>query len=163
VQEDLGSELPGVEISDVKTNDLDDVEQKVQIKAKGKAPSLARKDGEAWTVPLGAREHLVRSYAALSSRKGDLRIQALSTQENESVVKLPPGAKITSPPRAAEGKSPFGFYKVETETNGTTVRVKTTVALTKARIAASEYPAFRSFCEQADRDLGQTLSYTVSK
>lgn len=163
VQEDLSNELPGVEITDVKTNDLDDVEQKVSLKAKGKAPSLARKDGESWTVPVGAREHLVRAYAALSSRKRDLRIQALSTQENESVMKLPAGAKITSAPRAADGKSAFGYYKVETETNGSTVRVKTTVALTKPRIAATEYPAFRSFCEQADRDLGQTLTYTVTK
>jgi hypothetical protein len=169
VQEDLSNELPGVEIESVKTNDLDDVEQSVSLKAKGRAPALARKDGEpsanvtAWTVPLGAREHLVRAYAALSTRKRDLRIQTLSTQENESVVKLPPGAKITSAPRAADGKSPFGFYKVETETNGNTVRVKTTVALTTPRIAASEYPAFRAFCEQADKDLGQTLTYTVAK
>jgi cellulose synthase operon protein C len=163
VQEDLSNELPGVEISDVKTNDLDDVEQKVSLKAKGKAPALARKDGDSWTVPVGAREHLVRAYAALSTRRRDLRIQALSTQENESVVKLPAGAKITSAPRAAEGKSPYGFYKVEAETTGSTVRVKTTVALTKPRIAASEYPAFRAFCEQADKDLGQTLTYTVTK
>jgi hypothetical protein len=41
--------------------------------------------------------------------------------------------------------------------------VKTTVALTKARIPATEYPAFRAFCEQADRELGQTVTYTVSK
>ena len=131
--------------------------------AKGKAPALARKDGDAWTVPVGAREHLVRAYAALSNRRRDLRIQALSTQENESIVKLPAGAKITTAPHAAEGKSAYGFYKIETETNGTTVRVKTTVALTKARIPATEYPAFRAFCEQADKDLGQTLTYTVAK
>ncbi len=163
VQEDLSSELPGIEIAEVKSNDLDDVEQKVSIKAKGKAPSLARKDGEAWTVPVGAREHLVRTWAPLSSRKRDLRIQALSTQENETVVRLPQGAKITSAPHAAEGRSAFGFYKVETDTNGGTVRVKTTVALTKPRISAQEYAAFRAFCEQADRDLGQTLTYTVTK
>ena len=163
VQEDLSSELAGVEISEVKANDLDDVEQKVSIKAKGKAPSLARKDGEAWTAAVGAREHLVRTYAAGSTRKRDIRIQALSTQENETVLKLPVGAKITSAPHAAEGKSPYGFYKVETETNGNTVRVKTTVAMTKSRISASEYPAFRSFCEQADRDLGQTVTYAVGK
>ena len=99
----------------------------------------------------------------LSTRKRDLRIQALSTQENETLVKLPQGAKVIAAPHAADGKSPFGFYKVETETNGSVVRVKTTVALTKPRISAQEYQAFRSFCEQADRALGQTLTYTVTK
>ena len=163
VQEDLAGELPGIEISDVRSNDLDDVEQNVSIRAKGKATSLARKDGSSWTLPVGAKEHLVRTWAQLSSRKRDLRIQALSTQENESVVKLPQGAKIVAAPHAAEGSSPFGHYKVETETNGNVVRVKTTVALTKPRIKADEYAAFRAFCEKADRDLGQTLTYTVAK
>ena len=79
------------------------------------------------------------------------------------MLKLPQGAKITDAPHAADGKSPYGTYKVETEVNGTTVRVKTTVALTRSRIPASEYAAFRAFCQQADRELGQTLTYSVSK
>jgi len=163
VQEDLSNELPGVEIDDVRANDLDAVEQPVSIRAKGRAKSMARRDGESWTLPLGAREHLVRAWAPLSSRRTDLRIQTLSTNENETVVRLPAGAKILAGPQAAEGTSPFGRYKVETETNGNVVRVKTTVALSKPRIPASEYAAFRAFCEKADRDLGQTLTYTVTK
>ena len=43
------------------------------------------------------------------------------------------------------------------------VRVKTTVAITKSRISAAEYGAFRAFCEQADRELGQSLTFTVGK
>jgi hypothetical protein len=164
VQEDLSSELPGVEVSSVTANDLEDIEQKVQIKAKGKAPAFARKDGDAWSVRVGAKEHMVRTWAPLSSRKRDMRIAALSTQENEAVLKLPQGAKVISAPRAAEGKSPFGTYAVEVDTSSPgTVRVKTVVAVTKSRISASEYGAFRAFCEQADRDLGQTLTYAVGK
>ena len=163
VQEDLASELPGLEVQTVTAGDLDDIERKVEIHAKAKAPSFARKDGETRTIPVGAKEHLVRTYAPLSNRRRDIRIFALSTQENETVVKLPQGAKILGAPHAAEGNSPYGFFKVETETNGTTVRVKTTVAITKSRIPASEYAAFRAFCEQVDRELGQTVTYTVSK
>jgi hypothetical protein len=163
VQEDLGSEIPGVDIAQVTANDLDDVEQKVEIRAKGKATAFARKDGDAWTVPVGAKEHLVRTWAPLSSRKRDIRIFALTTQENQTIVHVPAGARITTSPRSANGKSAFGSYAVEAEVNGNTVRVKTTVAITKSRIAATEYPAFRAFCEEADRALGQTLSYTVAK
>lgn len=163
VQEDLASELPGLEVQGVVASDLDDIERPVEIRAKAKAPSYARRDGETRTVPVGAKEHMVRSYAPLSSRRRDVRIFALSTQENETVVKLPQGAKILGAPHAAEGTSPYGSFKVETETNGGTVRVKTTVAITKSRIPASQYAAFRAFCEQVDRELGQTLTYTVSK
>jgi len=163
IQEDLSNDLPGFEVAQVTTNDLEDLEQRVQLRARGRAPSYARKDGESWTVHVGAREHMVRSWAPLSTRRRDMRIQALSTQENETVVKLPQGAKVLGPPHPAEGKSPFGFYKVDVETNANVVRVKTTVAITQSRIAAADYAAFRAFCEQADRDLGQSVTFTVGK
>jgi tetratricopeptide (TPR) repeat protein len=164
VQEDLSSELPGVEVATVTSNDLEDVEQKVQVRAKGRAPSYARRDGESWTMPVGAKEHMVRTWAPLSTRRRDIRIYALSTQENETIVKLPQGARVLAPPHPAEGRSPFGFYKVDVDTTQAgTVRVKTTVAVTKSRISAAEYGAFRTFCEQADRELGQSLTFTVGK
>jgi tetratricopeptide (TPR) repeat protein/transglutaminase-like putative cysteine protease len=163
VQEDLAGEVPGLEVLNVGSNDLDDIEQKVQIKAKAKAPSYARRDGDSWTVPVGAREHMVRTWTPLSGRRRDMRLFTLSTQENETIVRLPQGAKVLGAPHAAEGKTAFGTFKVETETNGNVVRVKTSVAVTKPRILANEYGAFRAFCEQADRELGQTLTYTVAK
>jgi hypothetical protein len=163
VQEDLGNEIPGLDVQAVSAGDLDDVERKVEIKAKGKAPSFARKDGETRTIGAGPREYLVRNYAPLSARHRDIRIQALSTQSNETIVKLPQGAKILAAPRASTGTTPYGTYNIETDVNGTTVRMKTTVTMTKSRIPASEYGKFRAFCEQVDRELGQTLTYTVSK
>jgi cellulose synthase operon protein C len=165
VQEDLSNELPQLDVQNVNANDLDDIEHPVEIKARAMTKSYARKDAETRTIPVGAREHMVKSYAPLSGagRRSDIRIPALSTQENETVVKLPQGAKILGAPHAADGSSPYGQFKVETVTNGTTVQVKTTVTITKSRIPAKEYAAFRAFCEQVDRELGQTLTYTVSK
>src|SRR5690606_29917018 len=125
--------------------------------ARGKAPSYARKDGDTFTVAVGPREHMVRTYAPLSSRRRDIRLPALSTQETETVVKLPPGAKIVAAPHAGEGVSPYGSFKVETETNGSVVRVKTTIAMNESRISARSYAEFRAFCERVDRALGQTL------
>jgi cellulose synthase operon protein C len=163
VQEDLANEMPGVDVQSVSANDLDDIESAVEIHAKARAPSFARKDSETRTVSVGARELMVRSYAPTSSRRRDIRIQALTTQENETIVKLPQGAKILGAPHSAEGKSAFGAFRVDAETNGTTVRVKTSIALTKSRIGSNEYPTFRAFCEQVDRELGQTVTYVVAK
>ena len=163
VEEDLASDFPGFSATEVSANDLSDVEAPVALRAKGRAPNFARKDGDAWTIRVGAREHVVRTYAPLSQRRGEIRLFALDTQENESVVKLPQGSKIVSAPRPSEGKSPFGNYRVEVDVQGSVVRVKTTVAITRPRISPAEYPAFRAFCEQADKDLGQTLVYSVGK
>lgn len=163
VQEDLANEIPQLDVATVTSNDLDDIEQKVEIKAKGKAPSFARKDADSRTIGMGAREHMVRGYAILGARRQTLRINALTTEESETVVKLPQGAKIIGGPHAANVTSPYGTFKAETDTNGGTVRLKTSIALAKSRIPASEYAAFRAFCEQIDRELGQSLTYTVGK
>jgi hypothetical protein len=107
---------------------------------------------------------LVGTYASLSTRRTDLRVGALETREVESVIRLPQGAKVLSPPRAAKGTSPFGSYEVSVDTSTPgIVKVKTSVALSVPRVKVPEYPAFRAFCEQADRELGQTLSYAVTK
>lgn len=163
VQEDLASELPGLEVGQVTSNDLDDVELPIQLKAKGKAPSFARRDGDAWTVPVGAKEHMVRQWATLGSRRRDIRIQTLSTQVNETTIRLPAGAKVLSAPHTNAGGTAFGTFVVNVENTGSVVHVKTSVSLLKSRITAAEYPQFRAFCETVDRALGQTLTYTVAK
>ncbi len=163
VQEDIAGDYPGFELSLVEANDLEDVEQPVRLRARGKAARLARKEGDTFALPVGPKEYLVREYAALSSRKRDIRLAVQNTHETEWSVGLPAGAKVTSLPRAQEGTSPFGSYRVEVDGAGPKVRVKTTIAMTKTRILANEYPAFRAFCESADRALGQRLVYTVGR
>ncbi len=163
VQEDLASEFPGLELASVTANDLQNIEESVSIKARGKVPQLAKRDGDSMSVSVGPRERMVREYATLSQRKSDIRIFALATDETDTTVRLPANAKITSLPRASKAESPYGSYKVEVDTTGTTVRVKTTVVIGKSRIAAAEYPAFRRWCEQVDSALGQRVLYTSVK
>lgn len=163
VQEDLGAEYPGLELTDVKSNDLEKVEDPVSLRAKGKVSQLAKRDGDTLTLAAGPREHMVREYATLSQRKRDMRIFSLTAEESDTTLKLPAGAKVVSAPRAQKGDSPFGSYAVEADVKGAEVRTKTRVALKKSRISAAEYPAFRAFCEEVDRALGQRVTYTVGK
>jgi hypothetical protein len=76
-------------------------------------------------------------------------------------VHVPPGAKVRSAPSSSSGTSPFGTFAVEATTDASSVHVKTTVTLTRTRIAAAEYPAFRAWCEQVDRVLGQRATVAV--
>jgi hypothetical protein len=161
VQQILSAILPGAEIAAVDAGNLQDVEEKVALRVRGKVPRFARAEGDATSVPLGRREHMVRDYAPLADRNLDLRFYAQWTEADEWTVRLPPGAKVKSPPAPSSGSGPFGSYSIEVDTGGGAIRVKTVVTLAKTRVAASEYPAFRAWCEQVDRVLGQRATVTL--
>jgi cellulose synthase operon protein C len=161
VQQMIAGLLPGSEVTAVDAGDLEDVEQDVTLRVRGKVPQFARTEGDVLSVPIGRREHMVRDYAPLSVRKLDLRMFAQWTTEDDWTVRLPPGAKVKSSPVSSKGSSPFGSYDVEVTGDATLLHVKTTVTLAKTRVAAGDYPAFRAWCEQVDRVLGQRATVAV--
>ncbi|HEY6459577.1 MAG TPA: DUF3858 domain-containing protein, partial [Polyangiaceae bacterium] len=161
VQQMLASILPGSEVTAIDSGNWEDVEEKVALHVKGKVPQFARAEGDGFVVPLGRKEHMVRDYASLASRTLDVRLYARWTQDDDWTVRLPPGAKVTRAPQAASGTSPFGSYAVTVEATGTGLHVKTSVTLARTRIPASEYPAFRAWCEEVDRALGPRATVTL--
>ena len=78
-------------------------------------------------------------------------------RDDEWSVTLPPGMKVLRPPTASQLDGPFGRFSFTFEENQGKVTVKAVLAFKKARITPAEYPAFRSFCEAADRAFGQRL------
>jgi hypothetical protein len=157
IQEDLGGEFAGLELASLDAGNLEDLEAAVSVHVKGKVSQFARNDGETLSVPVGPKEHMVREFAALSSRKQDLRLYAQSTTQNDWTVKLPASMKVMSAPKSDDVESPFGKLSIKTETNGGTVHVTSTLTVTKMRIPAAEYGAFRAWCERVDKALGQRL------
>ena len=161
LKEDLGSDLPGFEIKNVKSNDLTQIERNVHLEAQGALATLARKDGSSYSVPAGPHEYLVREYTPLSSRKRDLKVPARSTQITEWTVKLPAGAKVSRLPETANEKSKFGSAAVTVKQDGASVTVRTEIAIDVPRVVAADYAAFRTFCEKADHALGARVVYSV--
>ncbi|MGO9839104.1 MAG: DUF3857 domain-containing protein [Polyangiaceae bacterium] len=161
VQQLIASILPGGEVTALDASNLEDVEQNVTLHVRGQVPEFARSDRDALSVPLGRKEHMVRDYAPLSERKLDVRLFAKWTQVDDWSVHLPPGAKVKSSPSPASGSGPFGSYRLESDVNGGVLHARTTVTLAKTRITASEYPAFRAWCEEVDRQLGQRATVTL--
>jgi len=157
VQEDLSGEFAGLELGAVDAANFEDIEGKVWLHAKAKVPQFGRKEGDRLSLPVGPNDHAVRDYASLSQRRLDVKLRAQSTDETDWTLRIPTGAKIVNAPVKAEGSSPFGSFRVDVDMSGATAHVKTTVTMTKTRIKASEYPAFRAFCESMDRALGQRL------
>lgn len=141
-------------------NDFDDEDQPVKIHAKGHSNGFARRDGEALGVPAGPTHHLVPEYASLSHRDLDIDLHALTTREDEWTIRLPPGMHVSRAATPAQLDTPFGRFSVTFEEGTGKVVVKTSLAFKKARITPAEYPAWRAFCEAADRAFGQSMAVT---
>jgi cellulose synthase operon protein C len=161
VEEAIASFLPGSEVTSVEAGNLEDIERAVTMHVRGKIARFARAQGDALSVPLGRKEHMVRDYASLTSRTLDVRIPAQWTEQDDWVVHLPPGAKVRGLPPPASAAGPFGSYALEVESTGSAVHVKTTIALAKTRVVATDYPAFRAWCQQVDHALGQSATVTL--
>ena len=157
VQEDLGAEFAGLVLDKIDASDLEDLEKSVTLHAHGKSAQFARKEGGSLSVPVGPGEHMVREFAPLSSRKLDVRLYAQSTTENDWTVKLAPGARVLSAPKAIDLPSPFGTFSLTVESTASGVHVKSSLAVTKLRIPVTDYGALRTWCEQVDRALSQRL------
>jgi hypothetical protein len=160
-QRDLAGELGAFEMAAGKAgldvNDLDDEDQPVRLKAKGKALGFARQDGATLAIPAGPTRQLVREYASLSKRTLDVDLHALSSREDEWTLHYPQGMRVTRAPTPAQLDTPFGRFSIAFEDSPGKVVVRASLAFKKARITPGEYPAWRTFCEAVDRAFGQTM------
>jgi tetratricopeptide (TPR) repeat protein len=160
-QRDLAGELGAFEMAPGKpgldVNDLDDEDQPVRLKAKGKALGFARQDGTTLAIPAGPTRQLVREYASLSKRTLDVDLHALSSREDEWTLHYPQGMRVTRAPTPAQLDTPFGRFAIAFEEAPGKVVVRASLAFKKARITPAEYPAWRTFCEAVDRAFGQTM------
>jgi hypothetical protein len=168
VEQMITALLPGSQVTAIDAGNLEDVEQKVTMRVRGKVPNFGRRlpgegrdAGDTLQIPLGRKEHMVRDYAPLATRDLPLRLYAQWTQVDDWTVRLPARARVKSSALASSGTSPFGSYDVRVEQSGTVLHAKTTVSLVKTHIAAAEYGAFRAWCEQVDKALGQRATVSV--
>lgn len=165
VTRDLAGEFGTLELlggkAGLEMNDLDDANQPVHWKARGKAQSFARREGESFSLPAAPVLDLAQKYASLSSRKLDVVIPALSMREDEWTVKLAPGMNITRVPLALSKDTPFGSFGMTVEQSAGKIVVKSRVMLKKPVITPAEYDEWRLFCEAVDRAFGQRV--VVSK
>jgi len=133
------------------------VEEPVRIKVRGSAPSFARHEGNQLSMAVTESFRLTPNYASLSQRRHDVRLLAFSTLEDQYTIKLPAGAKIVSAPSNASQDGPFGSYSVSVQTDHDQVTVASRVLIKVDRVTPKDYPAWKSFCEAADRALSPRL------
>jgi transglutaminase-like putative cysteine protease len=156
---DLATDFGPVELAPrgVELNDLGDVEQPVHFRARGKAISVARKEGDTLSLPASPSLRLVAQFASLSTRQRDVVLPALTLRDEEWAVKIPAGMKVVAAPTPTAIDTAFGTLSVSVESTPGKVVIRSSLALKKARIVPIEYPAWRTFCEAVDRAFGQRV------
>jgi hypothetical protein len=84
-------------------------------------------------------------------------VGAFSEQRYQYTIELPPGAKVVSIPAATRADGKFGYYSLEVEQAGQRVKVKSRLGVKVSRVSVADYPAWKQFCEAADRALSAPL------
>ena len=158
---DLAADMGAVELAagkvGVDVNDLEDIEQPVKLRARGKAPGLARREGDTLSVPASPPQRLAADFASLSSRTLDLIVPALTAREEEWTLRVPTGMRVTRAPLPQDLDTPFGKLSIAVEQSAGKIVVRSRLAFKKVRIKPSEYMSFRTFCETVDRAFGQRV------
>jgi hypothetical protein len=72
-------------------------------------------------------------------------------------VRRPPGTEVSSAPRPTKLATPFGQFELAVVHEGLATKVTTRLELSSSRIAASDYRAWRAFCQAVDAAAGARL------
>jgi hypothetical protein len=100
---------------------------------------------------------LVDQYAPTRTRSLDVAIGAFGTVQNTYELTLPAGFGVVSAPDAVDISSRFGKYSIQVEQTPGRVTVQSAISLSVNRVSASDYPAWRAFCQAVDNAMSVRL------
>jgi transglutaminase-like putative cysteine protease len=153
----LGGLYPGLKLEEQRFAPLSDLEEPVRYSYRIQVPQLARWDGDELRLEPSVLHDLVQDMARLPKRRHTLDLHGTRTYIEERSVRLPPGMLASDVPAGGEASSAFGRLKLDFKHDGGTVTARTEFAVTRDRVAPSEYPAFRRWVEAADQLLKQRI------
>jgi tetratricopeptide (TPR) repeat protein/transglutaminase-like putative cysteine protease len=154
LQAALAGRFAGIEVTEESFDELDPTEP-VRFTYEATVPQLARRSGDELRVaPGGGR---IEGLARTPTRRHPLMLGPPETYVERRVVHLPQGHTVGTLPDGGEASSPFGRVAVQYDRQGDAVTVETTVALTRPRVGAEEYPRFREWVQAADQLLRERI------
>jgi transglutaminase-like putative cysteine protease/tetratricopeptide (TPR) repeat protein len=133
----------------------------VEVRADVVVPRLGRGAAAGGLeLPLTGRDaDFVRTYARLSVRREDLLLAYPWRHDEDLAYRVPKGWHLeAAAPATRVVESPFGRFRLEVGVEGDVVRVRSTLDVTRARIAPADYPRFRAFLAEIDAALDGRLA-----
>jgi hypothetical protein len=156
----LGAIYPGVELVSQSFEPLAQLESPVRYAYRIKVPRFANLDGSGMLVAPSVLSDLVRNMARTPKRQQPLDLGSPNTYVEERAFTPPKGMGFSNVPQDAAAESEFGRLQLHYEPDGAKLKVRTEFVLKRARIAPSEYPAFRRWVDAADQLLRQRIALT---
>ncbi len=144
---------PGARLVSVDMPQIENRDAPVTVRAVAEVPRLGvAGNGGSLTLPLAVREgDFARTYARLSTRREDLVIDYPWQHEEDITYHLPPGWSLRDGPAPREVSGPFGRLAITVTREGAgVVHVRSRLDVTRARVSAADYPAFRTFLGDID-------------
>ncbi len=150
--------FPGIEVQSVEMTGLTDYEVPVTAHYRASVPQFAVRDADGLRVPMTVLGDLLRALARTETREHALDLGATSRYVEHRTLRIPAGYQLDATPSGGHVESPFGVFDMTIGREGAEVTIDTSLTLSRDRIEASEYPAFRAFIQQADTALRQRLA-----
>lgn len=148
----LGRELRGIQLSQYRVENFDDLDAPLAIHAQGHVQSFAERSSGALVVspPFGAR---LSQLAVLPARQTPLLLVDATHQRIKLALTLPPGATLEplSPPKTvSDGERKVTVRDVQ---QGQTLVLDREIHLPAGRVQPDAYGHFQDFARQADEAL----------
>ncbi len=153
----LGELYPGVELQSQRFEPLGELGKPVRYSYRIRVPEFGRWSGSELEVPPSVLGDLVRNMARTPTRVQPLDLSIARTYVEERTIELPSGLRADSLPAGGEASSEWGKLLLRYSLQKSSVKAHTEFTLVRARVTASEYPAFRRWIEQADQLLRQRI------
>lgn len=164
VQQWLGRTFPGVELGTVAVSDLADLERPVELRLAYRVPRLALRSGATLTADLGLRSAPLAATLAPSTRRQLPLALAHPYRETLSlVVSSGPGLRLAATPAPALASAlsaPGASFRQEVQRRPGELRITRALEVSRVRVTAAEYPAWRRFVLEVDRALAQPARWT---
>jgi hypothetical protein len=132
---------------------LEEPERPLTVRWRGRAPAVARVDGDGLRLEwLGPPALLARQYASVSSRAAPLLIDEPLGQRTRVEVIPPPGLAAVAAASPRRIDAPFGRYQRREWSEGGALLWEEELEVPLARIAPADFPAFAAFAAAVDAE-----------
>ncbi len=149
---------PGLAASEVTVSDVTDLEAPMSVRFAATMPRYAEVGpGLLRFFPFGAGRAFTQALAPLTERATDVHFPGVWVNELEVRYALPAGWTVPELPPEVLEESPFGSLRVVAEKREGLVVLRGRLVMSRARIAAKEYAAYRAWLMKVDQAFSRKL------
>ncbi|MBI3820946.1 MAG: DUF3857 domain-containing protein [Planctomycetes bacterium] len=146
----LSPRLGRTKVNDLETSNLQNLGERVEIRASIEIEKLAKSKGNDYALPLTVTPRNLLERAPESKRNYDLLLGIPESSDLVIHYKLAGGLTVKSLPKSEKESSPFGAYSIETSQTGNEITIHATSSTATPRVKPDQYPSFRDFARKLD-------------